>query len=117
MNEKVLRKLEYHKIMEQLEKQASSEPGKERCRSLLPMTDLEAIEEAQTHTSHGLSRLFKKGRIYFSGNTKLKGLLRSLEIGSILSSQELLKIADSLECANRIKTYGRPERQKNPKIL
>ena len=90
MNEKVLRVLEYHKIIDQLEAQASSVPGKERCRNLLPQTDLEMIQEAQTHTSHGLSRLFKKGRIYFSGNTKLKGLLRSLEIGSVLSSSELL---------------------------
>lgn len=114
MNEKVLRVLEYHKIIDQLEAQASSVPGKERCRNLLPQTDLEMIQEAQTHTSHGLSRLFKKGRIYFSGNTKLKGLLRSLEIGSVLSSSELLKIADSLECANRIKTYGRPERAEEP---
>ena len=43
MNQKTLVKLEYNKIIELLENQASSESGKMRCRNLKPMIDLEEI--------------------------------------------------------------------------
>ena len=43
MNSKVLKTLEYDKIIERLEGYASSEIGKKYCRELLPMTDLEDI--------------------------------------------------------------------------
>ena len=110
MNEKVLRVLEYNKIIEQLEQFASSKPGKNKCISLTPSIDLAEIENAQIETKDALNRLFKKGRIHFNGNNEIKGLLKSLDIGSILSIPELLKIADSLECASRTKNYGRPDR-------
>ena len=41
MNQKTLTKLEYDKIISLLVDQASSETGKNRCRSLKPMIDLE----------------------------------------------------------------------------
>ena len=39
MNAKVLRVLEYDKVIRMLEEKASSAPGRELCRSLAPMTD------------------------------------------------------------------------------
>ena len=39
MNEKVLRVLEYHKIIARLTEKATSEPGKKLASALLPMTD------------------------------------------------------------------------------
>ena len=47
MNQKTLLKLEYDKIINLLADQASSDSGKRRCRSLLPMTDLEEINIAE----------------------------------------------------------------------
>ena len=56
MNRKTLEKLEYNKIIELLENQASSESGKMRCRNLKPMTDLEEIGAAQEQTAAAFSR-------------------------------------------------------------
>lgn len=110
MNEKVLRVLEYHKIITMLCDAASSQPGKKLCQELTPSEHLEDITKAQTETEDALSRLFKKGSLSFSGCRDILPCLKSLEIGSILSAEELLRIAGVLECANRVKAYGRSDK-------
>lgn len=114
MNSKVLRVLEYHKIISQLTEKASSEPGKRLAAALVPMTDLEEIRTAQTQTSDALGRLFAKGSTSFGSNKDLGMSLKSLEVGSVLSIAELLRIASFLENVNRIKSYGRRDRDDIP---
>lgn len=110
MNEKALRILEYHKIINLLTDKATSAPGKELCHVLKPMTDIEKIEEAQRQTADAFSRLVKGDRANFSGNTDISYSIKALEIGSALSVAELLKIAASLACAARAKAFSRTER-------
>mgnify|MGYP001051490718 CR=1 FL=1 len=45
MNDKALRILEYHKIINLLIDKATSLPGKEVCKKLTPMIELAAIED------------------------------------------------------------------------
>jgi DNA mismatch repair protein MutS2 len=68
MNEKVLKIVEYNKIIERLEEHADSQPGKKLCRELLPMDNLFDIEHAQAQTESALSHLFRKGSISFGNN-------------------------------------------------
>lgn len=114
MNEKVLRTLEYNKIIALLVEKADSAPGKKLCEELIPMVDIDEIRKAQNETKDGLNRLFKKGSTSFGGNYDIGFSLRTLEIGSTLSTQELLKVAKLLDNVNRIKTYGRKEREDAP---
>ena len=114
MNSKVLRVLEYNKIIERLTDKATSEQGRKLTAALEPMTDLEAIRKAQTETADALGYLFRKGSTSFGGNKDLGMCIRSLEIGSTLSIAELLWIAAFLENVNRIKSYGRKEREDTP---
>ena len=114
MNSKVLRVLEYNKIIERLTDKATSEQGRKLTAALEPMTDLDAIEKAQTETADALGYLFRKGSTSFGGNKDLGMCIRSLEIGSTLSIAELLWIAAFLENVNRIKSYGRKEREDTP---
>ncbi len=114
MNSKVLRVLEYNKIIERLTDKATSEQGRKLTAALEPMTDLEAIKKAQTETADALGYLLRKGSTSFGGNKNLGMCIRSLEIGSTLSIAELLWIAAFLENVNRIKSYGRKEREDTP---
>lgn len=114
MNEKVLRTLEYNKIIALLVEKADSAPGKKLCEELIPMVDIDEIRKAQNETKDGLNRLFKKGSTSFGGNYDIGFSLRTLEIGSTLSTQDLLKVAKLLDNVNRIKTYGRKEREDAP---
>jgi len=114
MNSKVLQVLEYTKIIERLADKATSAPGRELCLNLLPKTDLDEINHDQQETADAFSRLIKKSGISFGNNKPLGASLKSLEIGAALSAGELLKIAGLLENVNRIKAYGRKERNDLP---
>ena len=114
MNSKVLRVLEYTKIIDRLTEKATSEQGRRLTKTLIPMTDLEEIQKAQQETADALGRLFRKGSTSFGGNKDLGYCIKSLEVGSALSISELLRIAAFLENVSRIKGYGRKERDDIP---
>ena len=114
MNNKVLRILEYNKIIDQLIDKATSEPGRKLCRKLVPMTDKELIEHTQAETEDALKRLFRKGSTSFGGNRDIRMCIKSLEVGSVLSITELVHIASLLENVSRVKSYGRSERDDTP---
>ncbi len=110
MNEKVLKTLEYNKIIELLANKANSAPGKKLCRELVPSTDLGEIRRNQRQTADALRRLFRFGSTSFGNNKDLGYSIRSLEVGSTLSILELLNIASMLDNVARIKAYGRQDR-------
>ncbi len=114
MNQKVLKTLEYNKIIEMLTGKADSEPGKQLCKELLPSVDIEEISQNQTNTADALQRIFRVGSTSFGNNRDLGFAIRSLEIGSTLSISELLRIASMLDNVSRIKTYGKREREDAP---
>ncbi len=114
MNQKVLKTLEYDKIICRLAEKADSEPGRKLCLALLPITDLEEIRKNQARTRDALERLFKVGGTSFGSNSDLGFSLKSLGIGSTLSIVELLRIASLLDNVSRIKTYGKKEREDTP---
>lgn len=109
MNQKTLKKLEYNKIIELLTEQASSQGGKQFCRRLVPMKDLNAIQTAQEQTKAAFDRIVKKGRPSFGNCTPINDSLKRLEIGAALGCNELLRICKLLENSARVKQYGRLE--------
>ena len=115
MNDKVLKTLEYNKIIEQLTEYASSDEAKSRCRSLRPSTDLAEIEQLQQQTKDALSRIFKSGNLSFSGVRSIHDSLKRLEIGGSLSAIELLRICSLLEAAKRAKAFSRSEKDEETK--
>ena len=107
MNQKTLDKLEFPKIINMLEERASSPGGKQMCRRLKPMTDLQKITAAQEETAAAFTRIVKKGQLSFSGCYSVNESLKRLEISSALNAAELLRIGKLLKTAARVKSYGR----------
>ena len=114
MNQKVLKTLEYHKIIEKLTEYAASEPGKRLCRELEPSSDFEEIVQAQAETADAAARVRQKGSVSFAGISDIGGSLKRLEIGSSLSIHELLAVSSLLTCAARAKSYGRRQESELP---
>ena len=112
MNQKVLKTLEYNKIITQLTSYAASTPGKLLCQNLLPMSDYHEIVQAQTETSDALTRVRMKGSLSLSGVRDVRDSLKRLEIGSALGIPELLSISSLLTVAARAKAYGQHEESK-----
>lgn len=107
MNQKVLKTLEYYKIIDKLTEYAASEPGKALCRELVPSSDFHEIVQNQTETADAVTRVRQKGNLSFSGVADIRDSLKRLEIGSSLSIHELLSVSSLLTCAARAKNYGR----------
>lgn len=114
MNEKVLKTLEYNKIIEQLAEHAHSEHAKARCLALRPITDKAEIELLQLQTKDALTRIFKSGSLSFSGINNIIDSLKRLEIGGSLSTIELLRISSLLEVAKRAKAFSRTATEDDP---
>ena len=115
MNKKVLNTLEFNKIVEMLTDKASSDPGREKCRNIDPMTELADIEKAQQETYDALGMLISKGSISFGGNKDIGYSVKSLEVGSTLNARELLDIAGMLINVQRIKTYAFEDKKSEEK--
>lgn len=114
MNQKVLRTLEYNKIVERLAEYAFGADTKERCLSLLPSTSLSEITNAQQQTKDAMNRSLKKGRLDCSGIKPLSSAIRRVEIGGTMNIEELLGLCKLLETARRVKAYSRKEREDIP---
>lgn len=106
MNSKVLKTLEYNKIIDKLSELAGSRMGKDLCASLLPSENIGEIKIRQKETSDALSRIFKKGSLGFYGLHDIRASIKRLEIGSTLGAGELLHISSLLDATLRVKAYG-----------
>ena len=113
MNQKTLTKLEYDKIIVLLEEEASSFRGRQLCRRLKPMTDLDKINTFQEQTAAAFTRIIRKGRFSFGDAAPVEESMKRLEIGGDLSISELLRICRLLKNAARAKSYGRHDTQED----
>lgn len=113
MNQKTLTKLEFDKIISRLEEEAGSFRGRQLCRRLKPMTDLQKIDTCQEQTAAAFTRIVRKGRISFSDAAPVEESMKRLEIGGALGVSELLRICRLLANAARAKSYGRHDTQED----
>ncbi|MBR4782181.1 MAG: endonuclease MutS2 [Lachnospiraceae bacterium] len=106
MNEKVLKTLEFNKIIDRLKELAGSTIGKEKCADLKPVSDLEEIQTLQAETAAALNRIYRKGSLSFSGIHDIRASIKRLEIRSTLGMGELMHISSVLTASEHVKQYG-----------
>ncbi|MBQ7557528.1 MAG: Smr/MutS family protein [Lachnospiraceae bacterium] len=107
MNSKVLKTLEYDKVIDRLCKHADSGPGKALCRELLPMDERLPVERAQKETADAVNRIFNQGNVSFAGCVDLKEITARLRAEASLSSAELLTVSEMLERAMTLRDWSR----------
>ncbi len=105
MNEKALRILEYNKIIDMLCESTVSAMGRDIALDLKPSNDLNEIKELQQETTEAVNLLLKKGNIPIGGIQDIRVPLRKVKLGSTLEPGELLKVADTLRAARRLKAF------------
>ena len=117
MNEKVLKTLEYDKILLRLEALAVSDGAKALCRSLKPMTEKEDILTALKETSDAEARFIAHGNPGFTGMHDIRAGIKRAQSGSSLSMPELLRIEKLLAMASKAKIYAREDSREEPDSL
>ncbi len=105
MNKKVLKTLEYDKIIDMLIEEADSELGRDSAARLRPLSDRDEIIALQAETTHALTRIFHHGALSFHGLTDIRPGLVPLSKGATLGAGELLGIGRLLDVAERAIQY------------
>ena len=103
--EKSLLKLELDQVLEQLATCAGSVGGKEACRRVRPVSDLEDVNLMLEQTTAAADLCTRKGNPVFGDVTDVSASLERADRGGSLQPVELLRIAGVLRCARNIKGY------------
>ncbi|MGL4738767.1 MAG: endonuclease MutS2 [Cellulosilyticaceae bacterium] len=111
MNEKTLLKLEFHKIRDMLKQHAITAIGKEQVSKLMPSADFEQVCKWQKETSEALAMSVKKGRLPVGSIQDIRAALKRVEVGAVLSSQEILNINNVLRSARVLKRYYKEDEE------
>ncbi|MGV2622395.1 UNVERIFIED_CONTAM: endonuclease MutS2 [Halobacillus marinus] len=105
MNERILRTLEFKKIIDQLSGKAASSLGKEKTAALKPSSDLGEVLVKQQETDEAAQVLRLKGHIPLGGIFDIKPSLKRTTIGGILSATECLDIASTIYGGRQLKRF------------
>lgn len=103
--EKSLHKLELPLVLEQLAECAGSEAGKEACRHLRPVSDLEEVQALLAETTAASDLCTRKGNPAFGEVRDVSASLERADRGGCLQPKELLEIGAVLRCARMVKGY------------
>lgn len=106
MNEKVLKQLEFDKILNKLSDLASTQEAKGECAGLKPVNDLSLLNRMQQENEDALNRIFKIGTPVFGGIKNIRQAVLSTRQEFILSTRELMDTASTLESCRQLKAYG-----------
>lgn len=103
---KVLKILEFDKILERMQSYTDSETVKKRIYKLEPYTTVEEAKAAQSETTEALSTLLKLGAPPVNmAITDVRGGIKRAEQGGTLHIKELMEISRLLYVARRLKSY------------
>ena len=113
MNEKTLRVLEFDKIKERLTGYATSSLGREKIEDLVPMFNLQQIEQALGETSE--ARLIARLENFsLDGLADIRASLRRVAVGAMLQPRELLDVAGVCYCSRRVSRFLREKSMEYP---
>ncbi|HDR4567922.1 endonuclease MutS2 [Bacillus paranthracis] len=105
MLERTLRVLEYNKVKEQLLEHTASSLGRDKVKHLVPSTDFEEIVEMQDTTDEAAKVIRLKGSAPLGGITDIRSNVKRAKIGSMLSPNELLDIANTMYGSRNMKRF------------
>ena len=106
MNDKALKILEFDKIIKKLAALSASELGRELAESLAPETDFLKVRSLLNETSDATGYVVRRGSPPMGGIHDIRGSLRRVELGSILSPGELMRVSDTLRAARNLRNYS-----------
>src|SRR5262249_44041796 len=105
MDQHTLELLEVHKVRELLASYAACSLGKELARTVEPIADVEKIRTEIALVSEMSEALGAGQTPPFGGLHDVRLLVRRAAIGSMLSAEQLLEVADTLACTGNVYRY------------
>ncbi|NLK87598.1 MAG: endonuclease MutS2 [Clostridiaceae bacterium] len=106
MDERTLRILEFDKIINRLKSLCASELGKELAEEVVPERQYSVVERMLRETTHAVDFILRRGNPPLGGLHDIRSSLKRVEIGSMLTPGELLRVSDTLRTARNLKNYS-----------
>lgn len=105
MNERGLKTLEYHKIIDMLKTEAGGEMTRGKIAFLKPERDLDNINRALKSTEEGVMLITEKGSLPLGNFYDISGLVSLCNKGAALTMEQLLKISYNLKVSRDTKKF------------
>lgn len=105
MNQRIMRVLEFDKIIEQLTKQAETSLGKDLTRKLKPRTGLPDVNLMQDETDEAVQILRLNKAIPLGGIRDIRPSIKRSSIGGGLSAIECLDVANTIYGGRQVKNF------------
>jgi DNA mismatch repair protein MutS2 len=105
VEQRVLKTLEYDKIVALLIDKASCTYGKEKASELIPFLRLDEVITAQQGTEQAATVLRLKGSVPLGGIRDIRGPVQRARLNAMLAPMELLDIASTVMAGRRLKTF------------
>ncbi len=97
--------LEFDKVRELLAGYAASSLGRDLCRAVEPSTNVEKIRSEITLVSEMVAALDQNQPPPLSGLHDVRLLVKRAAIGTMLSAEQLLQVAETLACTGNVFRY------------
>src|SRR3954470_12779070 len=105
MDAHTLELLQFHKVRELLAGYAAESMGRELARAVEPSTDVEAIRRDLALVSEMVLALGLGQSPPFGGLHDVRLTVRRAAIGAMLTTEQLLEVADTLNCTGAMYRY------------
>ncbi|MBD0380057.1 endonuclease MutS2 [Paenibacillus sedimenti] len=105
MNKKIIKTLEYQKILHKLAHHASTSLGKDVVEQLEPIGDFELVKLRLQVTDEAVNVERLKGNAPFGGIRDIRASLHRARIGGMLNPAELLDISTTMFGSRRLKRF------------
>ncbi|GAV10104.1 endonuclease MutS2 [Paenibacillus sp. NAIST15-1] len=114
MDSKILKTMDYHKILQSLARHAATPLGEHASLSLLPSTDLEEVKRRLQATDEAMTIDRLKGGAPFSGVTDIRPAVKRARINAMLSANELWDISALIFAGRRVRRHIESVHEDNP---
>jgi DNA mismatch repair protein MutS2 len=105
MNAHTLQVLDYDAVRQKLAAYCTTPMGAERARRIVPSTDLHTIRLLLQQTSEARRLIDLAEEMSLRGVQDVRPAVSRARVGGVLTPEELLSIADTLEAARRLRTF------------
>lgn len=105
MNNIYLEKLEYNKILDNLQKHCVTFLGKDFAKKIIPVYDKEKVKEMLNETNEAVSILFKASTPPITEIADITVYIKILESAGVLSLKAILDLAKILKISDELKKY------------
>ena len=106
MNKKVLKTLEYEKILERLASKSTCPAGRDACMAIRPLDQKDDILHLLDETGDAIDRTIKYGHFSAAGAYDPSEYAPALEKGGTLTASELLRVAGLLSVVESALSYS-----------